>query len=317
MEVRSEPSFNTGVQNSPSSSTFPVVRSVQANCITGGGDFLATQELTANAGEQVKRSRRGRPRKYASPDGPMPLGMASDTSSSQHPSMAQAGFSSGLTLSSELATTTKKKRKPLGLGKKRQMDALGSSGVGFTPHVITVKAGEDVSAKIMSFSNSGPRTVCVLSANGAISSVTVRQAGSSGGTATYEGRYEILSLSGSILLAESSGECSRTGGLSVSLAGPDGNVLGGGVAGLLIAATPVQVVVGSFKERQSASPLVVESTAEKLTQGAMAELPSPISRGIMSEPSGGGHCNPYNLSSNGSNHHNGISSQGLATMPWK
>lgn len=56
-----------------------------------------------------------------------------------------------------------------------------------------------------------------------------------------QGRFEILSLSGSILLSENGGQRSRTGGLSVSLAGPDGRVLGGGVAGLLIAASPVQV----------------------------------------------------------------------------
>jgi hypothetical protein len=40
---------------------------------------------------------------------------------------------------------------------------------------------------------------------------------------------------------ENGGQRSRTGGLSVSLAGPDGRLLGGGVAGLLIAASPVQV----------------------------------------------------------------------------
>lgn len=34
---------------------------------------------------------------------------------------------------------------------------------------------------------------------------------------------------------------SRTGGLSVSLAGPDGRVIGGGIAGLLTAASPIQV----------------------------------------------------------------------------
>lgn len=56
-----------------------------------------------------------------------------------------------------------------------------------------------------------------------------------------QGRFEILSLSGSFLLSESSGQRSRTGGLSVSLSGPDGRVLGGSVAGLLTAATPVQV----------------------------------------------------------------------------
>lgn len=56
-----------------------------------------------------------------------------------------------------------------------------------------------------------------------------------------QGRFEILSLSGSFLLSELGGQRSRTGGLSVSLAGPDGHVLGGCVAGLLTAASPVQV----------------------------------------------------------------------------
>lgn len=38
------------------------------------------------------------------------------------------------------------------------------------------------------------------------------------------------------------GTTSTTGRLSVSLAGPDGRVLGGGLAGLLVAASPVQVI---------------------------------------------------------------------------
>ncbi|XP_020527545.1 uncharacterized protein LOC18441529 isoform X1 [Amborella trichopoda] len=121
-----------------------------------------------------------------------------------------------------------------------------SAGAGFTPHVITIAAGEDITMKIMSISQQGPRAICILSANGAVSNVTLRQPDSSGGTLTYEGRFEILSLSGSFMLSEFGGTRSRTGGLSVSLASPDGRVIGGGVAGLLLAASPVQIVVGSF-----------------------------------------------------------------------
>lgn len=124
--------------------------------------------------------------------------------------------------------------------------------------------------KIISFSQQGPRAICVLSANGVISSVTLRQPDSSGGTLTYEvcdleissinflllmykisfslmvyvcfqGRFEILSLSGSFMPNDIGGTRSRTGGMSVSLASPDGRVVGGGVAGLLVAASPVQV----------------------------------------------------------------------------
>lgn len=58
---------------------------------------------------------------------------------------------------------------------------------------------------------------------------------------SLQGRFEIISLSGSFLLSDNNGSRSRTGGLSVSLAGSDGRVLGGGVAGMLMAASPVQV----------------------------------------------------------------------------
>lgn len=40
--------------------------------------------------------------------------------------------------------------------------------------------------KVMSFSQQGSRAICILSANGVISNVTLRQPTSSGGTVTYE-----------------------------------------------------------------------------------------------------------------------------------
>ena len=52
------------------------------------------------------------------------------------------------------------------------------------------------------------------------------------------------------LVTESGGTRSRTGGLSVSFAGPDGRVIGGGVAGMLMAASPVQVVSVSVMEEK-------------------------------------------------------------------
>lgn len=48
-------------------------------------------------------------------------------------------------------------------------------------------------------------------------------------------------MSGSYLLTNDGGSHNRSGGLSVSLASPDGRVIGGGVGGVLIAASPVQV----------------------------------------------------------------------------
>ncbi|KAL4339533.1 hypothetical protein GQ457_08G025400 [Hibiscus cannabinus] len=194
--------------------------------------------------EPAMKKKRGRPRKYA-PDGNIALQLAPTspiaTHSANHPGTDSLGLAS---VAAAVEPPPKRNRgRPPGSG-KRQIDALGGvSGVGFTPHVITVNAGEDVASKITAFSQQGPRTVCILSANGAVCNVTLRQPG---GMVKYEGRFEIISLSGSFLVSENNGGCSRSGGLNVSLAGSDGRVVGGGVAGALQAATPVQVIVGSF-----------------------------------------------------------------------
>ncbi|KAG6666825.1 hypothetical protein I3843_01G055600 [Carya illinoinensis] len=186
--------------------------------------------------EPVKR-KRGRPRKYG-PDGTVSLALS--PSSSTHPGK------------SSITSTQKRGRgRPPGTGRKQQLASLGewlsgTAGMGFTPHIINIAVGEDIATKIMSFSQLGPRALCVLSANGAVSTVTLRQPSMSSGTVTYEGRFEILCLSGSYLLTDSGGSRNRSGGLSVSLASPDGRVIGGGVGGILIAASPVQVIVGSF-----------------------------------------------------------------------
>ena len=58
---------------------------------------------------------------------------------------------------------------------------------------------------------------------------------------SIQGRFELLSLSGSFTPTDNGGTRDRSGGMSVSLAAADGRVIGGGVAGLLVAASPVQV----------------------------------------------------------------------------
>ncbi|XVE64976.1 hypothetical protein DITRI_Ditri07aG0144900 [Diplodiscus trichospermus] len=192
------------------------------------------------AGMPMKK-KRGRPRKYG-PDGSVTRALSPKPISTAAPPPV-IDFSAG---------KRGKVKSPTSVSKaKYELENLGewvacSVGANFTPHIITVNAGEDVTMKIISFSQQGPRAICILSANGVISSVTLRQPDSSGGTLTYEGRFEILSLSGSFMPSDSGGTRSRSGGMSVSLASPDGRVVGGGVAGLLVAASPVQVVVGSF-----------------------------------------------------------------------
>lgn len=186
----------------------------------------------------------------------------------------------------------------------------GLAGVGFTPHIVVVQPGMDVLARLMSFSQVNSQAVCVLSANGTIASVTLQQS-SSGGTVSYEGRFQILSISGSFLLSESGGQRSRTGGLSVSLAGPDGSVLGGGVAGLLIAASPVQVIVGTFMaaSQQATRPGYNDTATPKRVSSVGG---SPPSRATLSESSGG-PVSPFNNSTGGCNNSN---QQNVPNVAW-
>ncbi|KAJ7967007.1 AT-hook motif nuclear-localized protein [Quillaja saponaria] len=308
----------------PISATSPTYQSSTAGAPSSGDGGEGSAE-GAMGSEPVKR-KRGRPRKYA-PDGSMALSLTPTSptitvnqSSGQFSPLSSVPPPPGGDSASLVSLKISKARgRPPGSSKKQQLDALGSARFGFTPHVITVKAGEDVSSKIMSFSQHGPRAVCILSANGAISNVTLRQPATSGGTVTYEGRFEILSLSGSFLLSENCGQRSRTGGLSVSLSGPDGRVLGGGVAGLLTAASPVQVVVGSFmadgrKEPKPANQTEILSVFPKLiTSSGPTGASSPPSHGTFSESSGG-PGSPLNHSSGACNNSN---PQGISSFPWK
>lgn len=210
--------------------------------------------------EQVKK-KRGRPRKYK-PDGSVTLGLSPCSSSTPHSANSGmgimvttpgSGFGSAGSGGSGSGTPSEKRGRgrPPGSGKMQQLASLGkwflgSVGTGFTPHVIIIQPGEDVAARIMAFSQQGPRAVCIISATGAVSTATLHQDSDAGGVVTYEGRFEILCLSGSYLLLDDGGTRTRSGGLCIALCGPDHRVIGGSVGGVLTAAGTVQVIVGSF-----------------------------------------------------------------------
>ncbi|KAF5818905.1 putative AT-hook motif nuclear-localized protein [Helianthus annuus] len=192
----------------------------------------------------TEKKKRGRPRKYGQDQSTVVRKALSPKPISTAAPPPVIDFSTGKTGKIRSPSAGKQptltKIEPLG-------DWVSSSvGASFMPHIINVHTGEDVTMKVISFSQQGPRAICILSANGVISSVTLRQPDSSGGTLTYEGRFEILSLAGSFIPSESGGIRNRSGGMSVSLSSPDGRVVGGSVAGLLVAASPVQIIVGSF-----------------------------------------------------------------------
>ncbi|KAL9666502.1 hypothetical protein QQ045_000836 [Rhodiola kirilowii] len=205
-----------------------------------GGSDAARAPAVSSGAEQVKR-KRGRPRKIV-PDG------TSLALSSNSQGVSKAAVVSGQSevgeVNAEGSQEKRQRGRPPGSGKK-QMDALGGTcGVGFTPHVIAISAGENIVSKMVEFSQEGARTICILSANGAVHNVTLRRV--AGGTISYEGQLEIISLSGSLCCVKSDGSQNNTVNLTVTLAGPDGRVVGGVVTRELIAATAIQIVAGSF-----------------------------------------------------------------------
>lgn len=238
-----------------------------------GSPPVTATPASAGLAATTGKKKRGRPRKYG-PDGSVTMTLSPMPLSSSAPPSGE--FSSGKRGKARSGGSEFKQHKKVAMDHFSGDWNTSSLGTGFMPHMITVNAGEDVTMKVISFSQQGPRAICILSANGLISNVTLRQHDSSGGTLTYEGRFEILSLSGSFMPTETQGTRSRQGGMSVSLASPDGRVIGGGVAGLLIAASPVLVVVGSFLPSSHQEPKPKKHRAE--------QMPTTITPGISMVP---------------------------------
>ncbi|XP_073124774.1 AT-hook motif nuclear-localized protein 14-like [Henckelia pumila] len=207
--------------------------------------------------ETVKR-KRGRPRKYGTPEQAAAAKRTSSSASSAAVASARkkdAGSpgSSGVTPGTAAHSS-----------KKSQLAALCDVGQSFSPHIITLSAGEDVNRKIMVFMKQSKCEICIISASGSVSHATLCQHATSGGSVSYEGKFDILSLSGSFTRAEG-GE--RTGGLSVCLSSSDGQIIGGGVSGPLMALGPIQIIVGTF---------LIDPKRSIKGDAASRKLPSPV-----------------------------------------
>ncbi|KAK8491015.1 hypothetical protein V6N13_139771 [Hibiscus sabdariffa] len=204
------------------------------------------------------RRKRGRPRKYGTPEQAMAAKKTTSLSSKERREQQQL---QQLALGGATGSVS-------GSSKKSQLVALGNAGQSFTPHIINVVAGEDVGQKIMMFVQRSKHEICILSASGTISNASLRQPATSGSNIAHEGQFEIISLSGSYVRTEIGG---RTGGLSVCLSSADGQIIGGGVGGPLKAAGPVQVIVGTFMIDNKKD---VSAGAEGDATGS--RLPSPV-----------------------------------------
>lgn len=120
-------------------------------------------------------------------------------------------------------------------------------------HILEIGNGCDVFECVSSYARRRQRGICILSGSGIVTNVSIRQPASAGNNnnssnnsssiVTLNGRFEILSLSGSFLPPPAPPGATS---LTIFLAGGQGQVVGGSVVGELIAAGPVIVIASSF-----------------------------------------------------------------------
>ncbi|KAI8539581.1 hypothetical protein RHMOL_Rhmol09G0193800 [Rhododendron molle] len=207
------------------------------------------------------KRKRGRPRKYATPEEAAAARkalLASSIPKKKKKDKFVGGGSGGGGGDPSSFSVSYSKKTPVA------PPGVGNVGQGFTPNTLNVAAGEDVYQKIMLFMQQSKSEICILSASGSISNPSLRQPATFGGNITYEGRFDILSLSGSYIHTELGG---RSGGLSVCLSSTDGQIIGGGIGGPLKAAGPVQVIVGTF---------VIDATGGMKGDASFPKFQSPV-----------------------------------------
>jgi predicted DNA-binding protein with PD1-like motif len=149
-----------------------------------------------------------------------------------------------------------------------------------------VAGGADVAESIAHFARRRQRGVCVLSGAGTVTDVALRQPAAPGSVVALRGRFEILSLTGTFLPGPAP---PGSTGLTVYLAGGQGQVVGGSVVGTLTAAGPVMVMASTFANA-TYERLPLDDAEEEPGQ-APPQLPPgpggglPLIMGGMADPS--------------------------------
>lgn len=110
-------------------------------------------------------------------------------------------------------------------------------------HVVEIAGGSDVAETLANFARRRQRGVCVLSGSGTVVNVTLRQPSDPSAVMAIHGRFEILSLTGAFLPGPAP---PGSTGLTIYLAGGQGQVVGGSVVGPLVASGPVMVIAATF-----------------------------------------------------------------------
>ncbi|XP_012447133.1 AT-hook motif nuclear-localized protein 17 [Gossypium raimondii] len=157
-----------------------------------------------------------------------------------------------------------------------------------SPYILEIPGGNDIVEAISRFSRRKNIGICVLTGSGTVSNVTLRQPSSAtpGATITFHGRFDILSLSATFLSQTTS--CHVPNTFSISLAGPQGQIVGGFVAGSLVAAGNVFIVAATFNNPSYHRLPVEEEGRNAVSSGGAGGQSPPLSGGGGDSSHGGG-----------------------------
>jgi predicted DNA-binding protein with PD1-like motif len=181
----------------------------------------------------------------------------------------------------EVATTRRPRGRPSGSKNKPKppIFVTRDSPNALRSHVMEISGGTDVAETLAQFSRKRQRGVCVLNGSGTVTNVTLRQPSAAGAVMALHGRFEILSLSGAFLPGPAP---PGSTGLTIYLAGGQGQVVGGSVVGSLVAAGPVMVVAATFSNATyERLPLEEEEEAALLGIGGgeSSGIPNMVANG--------------------------------------
>ncbi|KAH6764981.1 putative AT-hook DNA-binding family protein [Perilla frutescens var. hirtella] len=114
-----------------------------------------------------------------------------------------------------------------------------------SPYVLELPAGVDIIESTTRFCRKRNMGLCLLNGNGVVTNVTLNQPSTTPGTTvTFHGRFDILSISATILPPGAA--AAANGPFALSLAGPQGQVVGGHVVGPLVSAGTIYLVAANF-----------------------------------------------------------------------
>lgn len=118
-----------------------------------------------------------------------------------------------------------------------------------SPYVLELPGGIDIVDAVARYCRKRNMGLCVLTGSGTVANVSLRQPSTTpGATVTFHGRFDILSISATVLpsLTPSTAAAPFANGFTISLAGPQGQIVGGAVSGPLMSAGTVFIIAASF-----------------------------------------------------------------------